>query len=50
MRQTDDGATAQLVLDKVVSTTGETVSLSPLSRTFTLQMSRQGDVWDKILW
>jgi serine/threonine protein kinase len=50
MRQTDDGATAQLVLDKVVSTTGETVSLPPLSRTFKLQISRQGDVWDKILW
>ena len=50
MRQTDDGATAQLVLDKAVSVKGETVSLPPLSRTFILQISRQGDAWDKILW
>ena len=50
IRQTDDGATAELVLDKAVSTTGETVSLSPLSRIFKLQISRQGDAWDKVIW
>jgi hypothetical protein len=50
IRQTDDGAAAELVLDKAVSVTGETVSLPPLSKTFKLQISRQGDAWDKIIW
>jgi hypothetical protein len=50
IRQTDDGATAELVLDQAVSKTGETVSLPPLSKTFKLQISRQGDAWDKVVW
>ena len=50
IRQTDDGATAQLVLDTGVSVTGETVSFPPLSKTFNLQISRQGDAWDKVIW
>ena len=50
IKLTNDGATAQLVLDKAMSATGETISLSPLSRTFNLQISRQGDVWDKVIW
>ena len=50
IKLTDDGATAQLVLDKAMSATGETVSLSPISKTYTLQISRQGDAWDKVIW
>lgn len=50
IKLTDDGATAQLVLDKAMSTTGETVSLSPISKTYNLQISRQGDAWDKVIW
>ena len=50
IKLTNDGATAQLVLDKAMSATGETISLSPLSRTFNLQISRQGDAWDKVIW
>ena len=48
--QTNDGATAQLILEAAVTVTGETVSLSPMSKAFKLQISHQGDTWDKIIW
>lgn len=48
--QTDNGATAQLILEAAVTMTGETVSLPLMSRASKLQISRQGDAWDKVIW
>jgi serine/threonine protein kinase len=48
--QTQDGATATLVLDKVITPSGETVDLPPIARTVKLQIPRAGAGWDKIIW
>ena len=52
IKQTDDGATAQLILEAAVTVEGETVSFPPMSRAraFKLLISQQGDAWDKIIW
>lgn len=48
--QTDRGASATLYLDAVTVAGGESVTLSPLARKFTLQIARQGTEWDKVSW
>ena len=47
---TDSGATATMVIDTAITATGETVSLPPIARTIKLQVPRQDDGWDKIVW
>ena len=48
--QTEQGASATLFLDSVTTAGGESVSLSPLARKFTLKIPRQGAESEKIIW
>jgi hypothetical protein len=48
--QTEQGASAMLFLDSVTTAEGESVSLSPLARKFTLKIPRQGAESEKIIW
>ncbi|MEO8341647.1 MAG: hypothetical protein ABI604_18410, partial [Nitrospirota bacterium] len=50
LAQTDQGASATLFLDSVMTAKGEHVTLSPLARKFMLKISRQGAEWEKIIW
>lgn len=46
----ENGAAAVLLIDKAITTAGETVDLSPIAKKITLHVSWQGDTWDKIVW
>ncbi|MDH4079543.1 MAG: protein kinase [Nitrospira sp.] len=46
----ENGAAAVLLIELAITTTGETVDLTPIARKITLHIPRQGDAWDKIVW
>jgi len=46
----DTGASAVLLIETAITTSGEPVDLTPIARKITLHIARQGDTWDKIVW
>jgi serine/threonine-protein kinase len=50
LAQTEQAASATLFLDSVSTAGGESISLSPLARKFTLTIPRQGAESEKIIW
>ena len=50
VKQEDAGASAVLLIETAITTTGEPVDLTPIARKITLHIARQGDSWDKIVW
>jgi hypothetical protein len=46
----DDGADAVIVINTAITADGETVALTPIAKTITLRVPRQGEGWDKIVW
>ncbi|MFO0698066.1 MAG: serine/threonine-protein kinase [Nitrospira sp.] len=50
IKEEDSGASAVLLIETAITTSGEQVDLTPIARKITLHISRQGDSWDKIVW
>ena len=50
LTKTNEGASAQLILESAISGTGAEVSISPLSKKSNLQILRRGEEWDTIVW
>lgn len=50
VKQEDAGASAVLLIETAITTSGEPVDLTPIARKITLHIARQGDTWDKIVW
>lgn len=48
--QTDEGATATLVLETGTRSNGETIDIPPLSRKYALHISQGAGGWDRINW
>jgi len=46
----DTGASAVLLIETAITTSGEPVDLTPIARKITLHIARQGNSWDKIVW
>lgn len=50
VKQEDAGASAVLLIETAITTSGEPIDLTPIARKITLHIARQGDSWDKIEW
>lgn len=50
VKQEDTGASAVLLIETAITTTGESVDLTPIAKKIKLYIARQGDSWDKIVW
>lgn len=50
VKEDDAGASAVLLIEAAITTSGEPVDLTPIARKITLHIARQGDTWDKIVW
>ena len=48
--ETQDGASATLLLHTGTRVTGETIPIRELSGTFKIKVTRRGQEWDKIVW
>ena len=48
--QTQEGATATLILHTGTRVSGETIPIRPISGTYKLEVRRRGNEWDKIVW
>lgn len=46
----ETSAVVTLFIETAVTKSGETVDLSPIGKTLTLRIPRQGGSWDKIMW